>query len=215
MSFADGLFTSQHSRFVCFFSYSTAATGVTAWPNIYYVFEGSRKKTTTKKLGSSAPPTVCTLSVCFGRTILLAAERLFSFLIGSAASRIHCPCVLHANSQTPCCFVLHPPSQSSRSIFVTLRYVSAFSLFLYIYLLRIVDQRQHSWLNIPVTSTNIFKLYPEMAELNGFGLNSFLAGAKSFENPVWNRTCLLWILITWKLSRKTWNLYINTPPFFV
>lgn len=140
MSFADGLFTSQHSGFVRFFSYSTA-TGVTAWPNIYYVFEGSKKI-----LGSSAPPTVCTLSLCFGRTILLAAERLFSFLIGSAASRIHCPCVLHVNSQTPCCFPpLHPTSQSSRSIFVTLRYVSAFSLFVYIYLLRIVAQRQHSY----------------------------------------------------------------------
>lgn len=160
MSFAEGLFTSQQGLFI-FFYYSTA-TGVTAWPNIYYVFEGSKKI-----LGSSAPPTVCTLSLCFGRTILLAAERLFSFLIGSAASRIHCPCVLHVNSQTRCCFPpLHPPSQSSRSIFVTLRYVSAFSLFRYIYLLRIVDQ-----LNIPVTSTNVFKIYPEMAELNEFGLN--------------------------------------------
>lgn len=111
MSFADGLFTSQHSGFVRFFYYSTA-TGVTAWPNIYYVFEGSRKKKKKKILGSSAPPTFCTLSLCFGRTILLAAERLFSFLIGSAASRIHCPCVLHVNSQTPCCFPPYIPSDN-------------------------------------------------------------------------------------------------------
>lgn len=36
---------------------------------------------------------------------------------------------------------------------------------------------------VPVTSTNVFKIYPEMAELNEFGLNSFLAGAKSFGTP--------------------------------
>lgn len=48
MSFADGLFTSQHSVFVRFFYYSTA-TGVTAWPNIYYVFEGSKRKKKQKQ----------------------------------------------------------------------------------------------------------------------------------------------------------------------
>lgn len=97
-------------------------------------FRGFEKNTTTKKLGSSAPPTVCTLSVCFGRTILLAAERLFSFLIGSAASRIHCPCVLHANSQTPCCFPpLNPVTILSLNILdITVRF-GVFSVPLYIF----------------------------------------------------------------------------------
>lgn len=129
-SLADRQFTSQHSRFVCFFLLQHSH-----WSNCVtehlLCFRGFEKKI----LCSSAPSTVCTLPLCFGRTILLAAERLFSFMIGSGASRIHCPCVLHVNSQTQCCFPrLHPPSQSSRSIFVTLRYVSAFSLFLYIYI---------------------------------------------------------------------------------
>lgn len=61
---------------------------------------------------SRCPPTVCTLSFCLWWTIWLAAERLWSSLIGPAASRTHCPCVPHVNTQ--CRVVVSPPLRRHR-----------------------------------------------------------------------------------------------------
>lgn len=89
-----------------------------------------------------ASPTVCTLSICSWPSVWLAAERLLSPGIGSAASRTHCPCVMHVNSLTPCCCVALTSSAQYSWQYGSFCVLSVPSCVL----LQTVDLRQHSWL---------------------------------------------------------------------